>query len=84
MSPDELHVYTDDSAAVAAVKHGLWKTDCGVWFNDGSNDNISTYVPDKQTVNRVELTTIFLVVRKSMKNLSADRKLVVFSDNVTA
>ena len=76
--PDELHVYTDGSAA---AKHGLWKAGCGVWFSDGSNDNISTYVPGKQTVNRAELTAICLAVRKSMKKLSADRKLIVFSDS---
>ena len=76
--PDELHVYTDGSAA---VKHGLWKAGCGVWFSDGSNDNISTYVPGKQTVNRAEPTAIYLVVRKSIENLSVDRKLVVFSNS---
>ena len=60
VSPDEPHVYTDDSVV---VKYGLWKVGCGVWFSDGSNDNINTYVPDNQIVNREELTSICLVVQ---------------------
>ena len=52
--PDKLHVYTDDSAA---VKHGLWKAGCDVWFSDGSNDNISTYVPRPRQADRQQSGT---------------------------
>ena len=59
----EVHVYTDGSAS---LRRGRWGAGSGVWFGEQSPYNISTIPPGRQTVNRAELTTIILKVRKVM------------------
>jgi len=75
----ELHVYTDGSAS---RKNGNWRAGCGVWFAEGSSNNIITSPRGKQTVNRAELTAIILAIRKALSWETEFNRLVVHTDSM--
>ena len=53
--PDELHVHTDGSVD-ENMECGKLTVTFGFARDQGSNDNMNTYDPVKQTINRVKIT----------------------------